>query len=134
MTSGLDARSEKSLQGVHPDLVRVVRECAETCPIAFTVTEGLRSELRQAVLFKQGASKTMKSRHLTGHAIDVAAMIDFDGDGDLEIRWDWPLYKQIADAMKKAAQLLNIPIEWGGDWKTHRDGPHFQLPHKEYRA
>jgi peptidoglycan L-alanyl-D-glutamate endopeptidase CwlK len=130
----MDARSEKNLQGVHPDLIRVVRECAEMCPIIFTITEGLRTKERQAKLVAAGASKTMNSRHITGHAVDVAAMIDFDGDGDLDIRWDWPLYKQIANEMKAAAKRVLLPIEWGGDWKSFKDGPHFQLPHKEYPA
>lgn len=130
----LDARAEKNLQGVHPDLVRIVRECGETCPVAFTITEGLRTKERQAKLVAAGASKTMNSRHITGHAVDVAAMIDFDGDGDLEIRWDQPLYKKIADAMKAAAKVVNVPITWGGDWKSFRDGPHFELPRKEYPA
>lgn len=39
-----------------------------------------------------------------------------------------PLYYKIADAMKQAADELRIPIEWGGDWRTFKDGPHFQLP------
>jgi peptidoglycan L-alanyl-D-glutamate endopeptidase CwlK len=30
--------------------------------------------------------------------------------------------------MKQAAYELNIKIEWGGDWKSFKDGPHFQLP------
>jgi len=131
----LDPRSEKSLKGVHPDLVRIVRECAVSCPVIFTVTEGVRTFERQKALVAAKASKTMNSRHLTGHAIDLAAMIDFDGEGDHEIRWDWPLYKRLADEMKKAAKLLALPIEWGGDWKGgFKDGPHFQLPHKDYPA
>ena len=68
----------------------------------------------------------MKSRHLTGHAIDLAAKV-----GD-EVRWDWPLYHKLADAMKKAAAVYDIEIEWGGDWKTFPDGPHFQLPWATY--
>ena len=129
----LDARAEKNLAGVHPDLVRVVRAACDYSPIAFTITEGLRTKKRQAKLVAAGASWTMNSRHLSGHAVDVAALIDFDGDGDLEVRWDWPLYEKIADAMKAAAQELNIPITWGGDWKK-KDGPHFELPAKEYAA
>jgi peptidoglycan L-alanyl-D-glutamate endopeptidase CwlK len=130
----LDQRSEKNLQGVHPDLVRIVRACAQASPVAFTITEGLRTIERQKVLVASGASKTMNSRHITGHAVDVAALIDFDGDGDLDIRWDWPLYKKISDGMKASAKVLGIPIEWGGDWKSFKDGPHFQLPHKSYPA
>lgn len=130
--STLDERSNRNLQGVHPDLVRIVRACANACPIAFTVTEGVRTLERQRKLVESGASKTMNSRHISGHAVDIAAMVDLDGDGKLEIRWDWPLYAKIANSMKAAAKVLALPIEWGGDWRTFKDGPHFQLPHEAY--
>ena len=128
----MDERSEKNLLGVHRDLYVIARLAAVICPIKFIVTEGLRTIERQKALVAAGASKTMKSRHLTGHAIDLAAMVDFDGDGDLDIRWDWPLYAKLADAMKQAAKTCELPIEWGGDWTTFKDGPHFQLPWKDY--
>ncbi|EIT3942437.1 M15 family metallopeptidase, partial [Escherichia coli] len=41
---------------------------------------------------------------------------------------------KIAAAFRQASQELNIPVEWGGDWKTLKDGPHFQLPHGAYPA
>lgn len=75
---------------------------------------------------KAGASKTMNSRHLTGHAVDVVALIDG------AVRWDWPLYDLIAKAFKAAAKAEGVPLEWGGDWPRFRDGPHFQLPWKQY--
>jgi peptidoglycan L-alanyl-D-glutamate endopeptidase CwlK len=50
----------------------------------------------------------------------------------IEIRWDWPLYYRLADEMKAAAKQMRITIEWGGDWKTFKDGPHFQLPWSLY--
>ena len=114
------------LNGVHPDLVKVVQRAIELTEIDFTVTEGMRDIERQKKLLAAGASKTLKSRHLTGHAVDLAALI-----GN-RISWDWPLYDKLAKAMKSAAAELNIPIEWGGDWKSFKDGPHFQLPWKEY--
>jgi peptidoglycan L-alanyl-D-glutamate endopeptidase CwlK len=122
----LNVRSEKNLNGVHPDLVKVVRKTAETA--SFVVTEGVRTAERQAQLVAAGASQTTKSRHLTGHAVDLAALVG------TEVRWDWPLYAQLAKAMKQAAQQLNVPIEWGGDWKSFKDGPHFQLPWDKYPA
>lgn len=121
----LDERSVKNLKGVHPHLQELVYKASEISEIKFVVTEGVRTLERQKALKDAGASQTMKSRHLTGHAVDVAAKI-----GD-EIRWDWPLYKKIADAFKEASIQLNIPIEWGGDWKM-KDGPHFQLPWNLY--
>lgn len=117
----LSARSRKNLQGVHPDLVAVVELAAERTPIAFEVIEGLRTAERQKKLVAAGASKTLNSRHITGHAVDLAPTIEG------KIRWDWPLFHQIAPAMKQAAQDKGVPIVWGGDWRTFKDGPHFEL-------
>ena len=122
----LDDRSRKRLEGVHPDLVAVVEAAAEVTEVDFIVTEGLRSKERQEQLVRAGASKTLKSRHLTGHAVDLAAKV-----GN-EVRWDWPLYHKLAAAMKDSAAALGIEIEWGGDWKSFPDGPHFQLPWATY--
>lgn len=122
----LSARSLAKLKGVHEDLVAVVKRAIEITDVDFGVTEGLRTVERQKELVAKGASQTMRSRHLTGHAVDLVAYVGS------EARWDWPLYDKIADAMKRAAKELDIPLEWGGDWKTLKDGPHFQLPTKEY--
>ena len=89
--------------------------------IDFVVTEGLRTTERQRQLVAAGASRTMKSKHIVGRAIDVAA---FHGG---EVRWDWPLYEKIAAAMLSAAADLNVPITWGGHWTSLKDGPHFEL-------
>lgn len=122
----MDTRSERNLIGVHPDLVRVVRRAAELAPGAFIVTEGLRSLARQRQLVAAEASQTLRSRHLTGHAVDLAALVAG------RVRWDWPLYPILATTMKQAAAQLTVPIEWGGDWKRFRDGPHYQLTWNAY--
>ena len=117
-------RSDR-LSGVHPDLVAVVKRAIEITDVDFAVLEGVRSLARQEQLIKAGASQTMRSRHLTGHAVDLGAYVG-------QIRWDWPLYDKIALAMKAAAIELQIAIEWGGDWKSFKDGPHFQLTWEAY--
>lgn len=122
----LGPRSQTRLKGVHPDLVKVVERAIELSTVDFAVLEGVRSKAQQEQLVAAGASQTMNSRHLTGHAVDLGAMVSGT------IRWDWPLYFKVADAVKKAAAELSIPLEWGGDWKKFKDGPHFQLPFKEY--
>ena len=122
----LDARSLKRLEGVHDDLVKVVKLAFDISPNVFIVTEGLRTLERQKQLLAAGASQTLRSRHLTGHATDLAVKVG------AEVRWDWPLYSALAVVMKEAANQLGVPIEWGGDWKTFKDGPHFQLPWREY--
>lgn len=127
-------RSRKNLKGVHPDLVKVVERALELTVQDFLVNEGLRTQQRQQQLLAKGKSKTLNSRHLTGHAVDLLPYPvngDFDEDGILNID-DWDQYYPIANAMKEAARELGIPVEWGGDWKSILDGPHFQLPWKEY--
>jgi peptidoglycan L-alanyl-D-glutamate endopeptidase CwlK len=126
MSITLGERSLSRLQGVHPDLVRVVKRAAAMSDLDFTVLEGLRTLERQKQLVKAGASKTMNSRHLTGHAVDIAPMLAG------AVSWDWPLYRRLAPIVKAAAVAENVPIEWGGDWRTFKDGPHWQLPFKGY--
>ena len=120
-------RSLKNLTGVHADLVRVTHKALELSQIDFAVIEGLRTKSRQAELLAAGASKTMNSRHITGHAIDVAPIIGG------KIRWDWPLFDELAKAFKLAAKEENVPIVWGGDWVSFKDGPHFELDRRVYK-
>ena len=122
----LGARSKQRLKGVHPDLIKVVERAIEITMVDFTVMEGLRTPERQKKLKEAGASQTLNSRHITGHAVDLGAFVDGQVD------WSWPLYHEIAKAMKSAAAELSISIEWGGDWSRFKDGPHWQLPRKEY--
>ncbi len=125
----LSSRSLGRLAGVHDDLVSVVERAIQITEVDFTVLEGLRSQSRQKELFASGATTTMNSRHLTGHAVDLGAWVTGG------IRWDWPLYHKIAAAMKQAADELGVAIEWGGgDWESFKDGPHFQLSWQAYPA
>ena len=126
MTFRFSSRSLRNLEGVHPDLVAVAHRALQLTEIDFLVTEGLRTREKQIELVKAGASRTTRSRHLTGHAIDVAAWV---AGG---VRWDWPLYDEISRAFKQAAFELKVPIVWGGDWKSFRDGPHYELSRTEY--
>ncbi len=122
----LSKRSLERLRGVHPDLVKIVRLAIQLTEVDFSVLEGVRTMDRQVELYRAKASMTMNSRHLTGHAVDLGAYVDG------EIRWDWPLYHKIYDAMSKASTLVGMPLNWGGHWNNFPDGPHFQLPWKDY--
>ncbi|MGB1390511.1 MAG: M15 family metallopeptidase [Paracoccaceae bacterium] len=128
MAFRFSTRSENRLKGLHPDLVKVVRRALELTEVDFSVIEGMRTLSRQKKLVASGASKTLNSRHLTGHAIDIAPYIDGT------IRWDWPPFYKLADAMKQAARELGVDLEWGGDWRSFKDGPHFQLSWARYPA
>ena len=130
----MNTASEKRLKGVHPDLVRVVLRCADDWKdkdTGFIVTQGVRTLQEQNLLVKKGASKTLRSRHLKApngyaHAVDLAVVLKD------AVTWHWPMYDKLAKAMKAAAKAEKVPLEWGGDWLKFKDGPHFQLPWKEY--
>jgi peptidoglycan L-alanyl-D-glutamate endopeptidase CwlK len=130
----LGSSSMSRLKGVHPDLVRVVMRCAADWAdpaTGFIVTCGVRTLEEQKILKAKGASKTMRSRHIPAkngfaHAVDVACTIKG------QVRWDWPLYDRLAKRMKAAAKAEKVPLEWGGDWVSFKDGPHYQLPWKQY--
>lgn len=157
----MSPRSEKELVGVHPHLVKLVRRLEEVLPTLYPATgivviEGLRTEDEQRAMVASGASQTMNSRHLTGHAVDL--MVTLNGKG----RWEEPLYYQLCHGMCLVSRELNTPVEWGGCWrsvlsitpnlegvkkavaeyvagkktlkqKTFFDGPHFQLPWELYK-
>ena len=124
MSYKLGTRSLQSLSGVNPDMVAVVKRAIEITEQDFTVIEGIRNVSRQRELYKAGKSTTMNSRHITGHAVDMVPWpVDWD---DLE------RFEVMSEAMKKAAEELDIPIKWGGDWKSFYDAPHFELDRKTY--
>lgn len=121
----LGKRSTDNLVGVHPKLVAVVKLALELSPIDFTVIEGVRSVERQKQLFKDGFTKTLNSKHFIspktgyGHAVDIVPLpVDWKNDA---------AFKLVADAMKKAADELDVKITWGGSWKSFKDLPHYQL-------
>ena len=139
----LGKRSLDNLKNVNADLVRVVKRAIEITEIDFTVIEGYRTKERQRELVRKGASKTMNSRHLTGHAVDIAPIVNGS------ISWDFDHYYPLAEAMARAATELGVTIRWGGCWsvitgkkgtaqswvQAYRkgggrflDGPHFEIP------
>lgn len=152
MGFALGVASNANLKGVHPDLVKVVQLAITYTDVDFKVNEGVREIVRQRVLVAKGASQTMDSRHLTGHAVDLVAIVSGSP------RWDWPLYYKIAKAVQRAANELKVSLVWGGCWdkpltgggdseamlkdyvlrrraagkKVFTDGPHFELSRKEY--
>lgn len=147
----LSSRCELRLAGVHPDLVRVVRNAAEGGAV-FRVEEGLRTVERQRQLVAKGASQTMASRHITGHAVDLLPLVDG------QPTFDWKYYFPLADAFRAAAIAEGVPVIWGGAWgqemaeyatakagqaayvarvkeagrKPFLDGPHFELARAVY--
>lgn len=110
MSFYLSPRSIKRLEGVDPKLVEVVQYAITVSKIDFAVTEGVRTMQRQRELLKQGATQTLKSKHLDGRAVDLMAYIG------TRPSWELNLYDDIADAIKEAAIKVGVPIRWGGAW------------------
>ncbi|EEQ10063.1 Peptidase M15 family [Yersinia mollaretii ATCC 43969] len=105
----------------------IVRRALTLSTVDFRVIEGIQTAERQRQLVRNGSSKTLNSRHLTGHAVDLAPLINN------KIPWeDWGAFHQVAKAMKQAALEMELPLQWGGDWKSFKDGPHFELPREVY--
>lgn len=122
---------EERLKGVHPDLVRIVLRAAERTD--FQVLEGLRTLDQERQMIAQGHSSLkdpMRCRHVTGHAVDLGVLISIDYRW--QISWKLPLYRKLAEEMKRAAAELGKPLECGIDWPHLVDGPHFQLPWAQY--
>ena len=128
MSFSFGARSLSNLNGVHIDLQKVALKALSITLIDFVVTDGLRTPFEQEMLLKQGKSTTRNSRHLTGHAIDIAAWVNNN------VSWDLAHYTLIAKAFTKASKELDIPIVWGGDWETFKDSVHFELNRNVYPA
>ncbi len=152
-TFKLGEKSRQELQGVHADLVAVVKRALELTVQDFAVHDGSRTLAEQKKLVAAGASQTLDSRHLDGCAVDLVPVING------KLRWEWePIYK-IADAVRIAAKELNTPLRWGGAWdvafteseahprdlvadysarrkkagkRAFLDGPHFELPKAQY--
>lgn len=137
----LGLRSKERLRGVHPNLEAVVVRALALSAVDFAVTEGVRDLVRQRELYKAGKTLTLRSKHLPqadgwSHAVDVMAVGDLDGDGDVDAKdkmgtWDLAQYEKIAAAFAKAAWQLNIKIRWGGTFKRKDGTPFVDAPHFE---
>jgi len=132
MSYYLSKRSLGNLEGVHPNLVAVVKRAIKITEMDFFVGEGVRSVERQKRLVASGASRTMNSRHITGHAVDLHPHPykgDHDSDG-IPNSDDWDAYEPIVLAMRQAAKELDVDLTHGWDWGW--DAPHHELDRKVY--
>jgi peptidoglycan L-alanyl-D-glutamate endopeptidase CwlK len=114
------------MEGINPDLRKVCDRALELSLYDFMITDGKRTIEEQRHYVSIGASQTMSSNHLTGHAIDFAILING------KVRWEFPLYEEVSRAFKQAAKELGVKIIWGGDWKRFKDGPHIELNRRYY--
>jgi peptidoglycan L-alanyl-D-glutamate endopeptidase CwlK len=129
-------RSLRNLKGIHPDLRRVLNRALQDSPLDFVIIEGLRTRERQRELVAKGASKTMNSRHLTGHAVDICPLVDINADGRVstEEMFSWEIMTKLHAHIAAAAAAENVPLTWGGLWASFPDGPHYELHRATYPA
>ena len=111
MAFTLSQRSLGRLDGVKNELHSVVTTAIGLTNVDFGVTCGLRDLKTQEDLVARGASQSLKSKHLTGEAVDVVAYI-----GGSRISWELNLYDDIADAFKEASIKEGVSIRWGASW------------------
>lgn len=133
--SGFGATSLGRLSTCHPLLqallTRVIRRA--DLPHDLAVLCGHRGRAEQDAAFASGASRLRwpKSKHnvTPSHAVDVAPYVGG------AVSWDWAHYHAVAPVAKAewAAMVAEglvpagVTLEWGGDWTSLRDGPHWQL-------
>lgn len=116
-----------NLDGVDPRLVSVINAAMAEAGGGWKITEGMRTQERQAQLYAQGRTApgkivtgTMNSQHLKGNALDVAL---FNGG---KADWDFEKYRAFNDVVQRIAAQQGVPVTWGGGWEM-RDGSHFQI-------
>lgn len=127
----INIRHAERLNEVHPDLVRIINAGAAMCSFPIVIIQGLRTVEEEKQNVASGASQTMHSRHLPG-AAGFACAVDVGCEPGGVLSWEYSLYVTLAECMKAAAQRESVPLEWGGDWKTLKDGGHYQLPWAQY--
>ena len=121
----LGNKSYNNLVGVNPILSYIVTQAIKRSKHDFTVFEGIRTLARQRYLKDIGRSWTMRSKHLTGNAVDLVPWINnkpvWDGDEASTA------FHEIKECMFLEAQAIGIKLVWGGNWRSV-DKPHFELP------
>lgn len=109
-----------------PTLRLLLMEAIKDSPIDFTIIETVRTLEKQKEYFKKGATKTLKSRHIPN--TNISGYSEAADIAPYPIDWkDLNRFKKLSEHILKKANQLNIPITWGGTWKTLVDMPHYEL-------
>ena len=131
-----NTRDLERLKGVDTLLAAVTLRVIELHPVECRVSEGLRTKERQRELVAAGKSRTLDSKHLTGHAVDLVVMPGGKPD------WSPRAYTELARTFAQVAMEFGLPVRWGGSWRwisgpnchdypflaaKFFDGPHFEI-------
>ena len=123
----LSNRSLERLQGVDEVLIDIIKEGIKESPFDFGIPQdgGIRTSERQNFFFKKKVSKcdgyNKKSYHQTGKAFDIYAFVNGKAS------WDENYLTAIARHLQGIALAKGIKLFWGGDFKSFKDMPHFEI-------
>jgi hypothetical protein len=111
------------LETCHPDLIRLMEAAIKSSPMDFSIICGYRGEEEQKRAHDDGKSflKFPESKHnkKPSMAVDIAPY---------PIDWDnIKRFIKLSEHIKQTAKDLNISIWYGGDWKSLKDSPHYEL-------
>lgn len=120
------------LAGIHPQLASVVVEAVKRFEqfsgYTVRVTSGYRTAEEQMALYRSGKSKTTKSAHMQGRAVDLAILRD---KGRIyEVRGEW--YVMLDRFMQQQSREFDVIIGWGGHWKM-RDYGHWWIAEDDWQ-
>jgi peptidoglycan LD-endopeptidase CwlK len=134
----MDTPTLNKIAKLHPSIRAEVTTIVQKCDLALTgkakvrITQGLRTFAEQDGLFAKGRSKPGKivtrakagqSIHNFGFAVDICLIID-NKVASWETSKDWD-NDRIADWYECVKIFAKYGWEWGGNWKTSKDLPHF---------
>lgn len=120
--------SKQRLKTCHPLIQLVMNRVIETYDCTILPYGGFRSKTEQNKLFEKGRSKVQwpNSKHNNewegepySLAVDAAPWpLDWD---------DIAEFKHLAGRILQASDDLGIKLNWGGNWKSFKDYPHYEL-------
>ena len=109
-----------------PTLRLLLMEAIKDSPIDFTILETVRTIERQKEYFAKGTTKTLKSRHIPN--VNKSGFSEAVDISPYPCDWsDLNRFRKLSEHILKKAEQLDIPITWGGNWKTLIDMPHYEL-------
>lgn len=126
----------RDISQLHPEVQKLAEKLVSECAAAgikIQITDCLRNKAEQNVLYAQGRTaagnivtntKYPNSMHNWGIAFDFCLKMDVDGDGKVS---DDAYNDKTGLFARIGAIGKSIGLEWGGDWKSFVDKPHFQL-------
>ena len=124
----------KDINTLHPEAIVLCNQFLQKCKangLEVRITQTFRTKAEQIEIYNRGRSEKSKAKgekivtkckypdspHCWGVAFDIVIIVDG------KVNWDR------TDLYKKAGQIgKSLGLQWGGDFKSFVDFPHFELP------